>query len=106
MVDPKVHQKVDIHGTVGWPEKKNGQIHFHTDEAHMKEWPNLVRYTANETKLRDPLEFALSSTAPDAGIHNFASGHKENPGPGLRTFYFDDKLQEWFDFVANQAREQ
>lgn len=106
MVNPAVYQSVNVHGITRTPDPDQGQIHFSTEEAHVKEWPWLLQHhLENWTSIRSPKHFFLPENDPAGvgGIHQFQRGHPDTPSKGYRTFYHDRELAGWFDFVASRA---
>ena len=82
-------ESMNIHGGQHSPNQRLGQIHFHTDVAHIKEWRETFS-PQNETIL-DKKSFQ----EPATDGQEFEINEK-----GMYTVHYDANLQDWFDFVA------
>jgi len=93
MIRTADRQQVSVHGTTHDPNPQKGEIHFRTDEAHFKEWPQLF-WKRNFT-IREKKNFQVQAKDDQA--------HKLDQH-GMRTMYYDPEVQKWFNFVAGRAR--
>ena len=81
--------EMNIHGGQLYPNERLGQIHFHTDVAHIKEWRETF------TPINETVREKRSYEVPPSEQKEFAIN--EN---GMYTVHYDENLQDWFDFVA------
>lgn len=103
MVNPKMYPDTGTYGSLRNPDPAQGQIHFSTDIAHMKEWVGLAGYDSTATVIREPSNFVVSVDAVDVQIPNFQVGFPDIPSEGQRTLFYDADLADWFNFVLSQG---
>jgi hypothetical protein len=102
MVRPKYFTQISTHGTHDPVLNENGtSLHFHTDIAHMKEWPSLFSLrNASLHKDRKDFNAADKDEVPD--LHNGFNGHVLNKDGSL-TMHYDNGLHSWLDFLAHRG---
>lgn len=100
IVRPSVHAKVKVHGTINRPNPANGTIHFHPDQAHFMEWPEI--FAKHNVTLRYPQDFHIQ-TQDQVHIHDIRSAFKPIAGTNNYLVQYDDRLKKWFDFVISRA---
>jgi hypothetical protein len=101
MVNPSVHDEVKIHGSNEEPDPAGGIIHFHTDVAHVKEWPYLFK--DHTVTLRPPQNFTVAGQE-DVNIHSLKVAHKRN-ADGTFDMYYDKDLEPWMEYVSRRRWE-
>jgi hypothetical protein len=98
MVKPAFHDKVNIHGThIPNPEQRS--VHFHSDVAHFKEWPDI--FSKVDPILREKKSFTVEADSGLTVHHSLDRAQKANPDGTYNVFY-DDKLSNWLRFVATR----
>jgi hypothetical protein len=99
MVKPSVHHgSVEVHGT-HVPTKRKESIHIYANQAHLKEW-NAATVQEIEATTRPAKNFD-AHTAEEIDIYGFKLYPKNENGS--ITMEYDDKLREWFDYVASRG---
>lgn len=98
IVRPKFHQWIATHGTILHVDPSNGTIHFHPEFAHVKEWP-MIFDKHNVTK-RGPDHFFVKSET-ELHVHNLQKAVRSTRG-GQWYVRYDDRLTDWFQFVAGR----
>jgi hypothetical protein len=96
LVKPSVHNVTMIHGYNNLHLRVGG-THLLPEEVHLKEW----KYNLNPlvTTVRTNRETFFVSGGDQVDTHSTMESHNLTKD-GLVPFYFDDKLQGWFRFVA------
>jgi Glycosyl transferase family 2 len=101
MARPQYHKTVG--GIHGEPGKHADSLHFHTRDAHLKEWPGLLAYPLNRTTARPSASFVVDpgdeAEIRDLNVHWLFEAHKLNAN-GTVTMHYDRKLNEWFEAIA------
>jgi hypothetical protein len=82
------------------PDPERGIIQFHTDTAHLKEWPGQFEILSDGHTVRPPQDFVVSNHN-EVGIHSFTRAHAMNAN-GTFNMYFDPNLESWLEFVAKR----
>ena len=102
MVNPALHDHVNVHGHFIQPNPKEGIIHFSTNVAHLKEWPGL--FETVDPQIRPPRNFTVREEN-DVNIHELKDGHKRNAN-GTFDIYFDSKLEPWMKYVSKRRTDE
>jgi hypothetical protein len=102
IVQPKHHQKIDVHGNILHPDPAKGTIHFHPDTAHFMEWPYI--FGGRNITLQEKKPFQLQSES-QVGIHNLERAFKSDAG-GNFTLQYDHQLEDWFQYVIGRGTSQ
>ena len=100
MVNPAVHDHVNVHGHYLPPDPAHGILHFSTDMAHLKEWPSLFDEGVHPKKIRPSLNFSVREEE-EVKIHELKDGHKRNAN-GTFDMYFDSLLEPWMEYVSER----
>jgi hypothetical protein len=103
MLRPSIYNWTDIHGSTKRPASNKGQVHFHTDRAHLKEWVHL--FNTYETTERPPYTDFVVSNQREVSVHHLKSSFAANAN-GTYTMHYDDQLSTWFQFVANRSQDR
>ena len=106
MVQPKHHQRVDVHGTIFHPNPSDGTIHVDSDTvAHFKEWPSM--FGLHNVTLRSNTEAFAVEREEEVHIHNLwrAFQPANTTADGTKTYVLqhDAALQDWFSYVQSRA---
>jgi Glycosyl transferase family 2 len=101
MARPAYHETVGgIHGD---PSQHADSLHFHTRDAHLKEWPGLLAYPLNRTTARPSASFVVDpddeDEIRDLNLHWLFRAHKLNAN-GTVTLHHDPILHAWFEAIA------
>ena len=99
MVRPKHNKRINVHGNIPEPDPSQGQIHFHPNVAHFKEWPHL--FSKHKVTNRSKQDFVPISDE-EVNLHNFTAAHAPNSN-GTHTMHYDGSLEKWFRFVISRA---
>jgi hypothetical protein len=102
IVQPKHHQKIDVHGNILHPDPAKGTIHFHPDTAHFMEWPYI--FGGRNITLQEKKPFQVQSES-QVGIHNLERAFKSDAG-GNFTLQYDHQLEDWFQYVIGRGTSQ
>jgi hypothetical protein len=94
LVKPSVHKVAMIHGYKNL-HREVGGIHLLPEDVHLKEW----KYNPLVTTVRTNRETFFVSGGEQVDTHWTMESHNRTKD-GLVPFSFDDKLQDWFRFVA------
>jgi hypothetical protein len=98
MVRPKFHTNVETHGNIPHPDPANGTIHFHPDQAHLMEWPEI--FAKHNVTKRKATYFTVR-TDEEVHIHNLDLAFKADHMGNFRMQH-DDNLDDWFRFVTSR----
>ena len=98
ILKPSVFNYTDIHGSVKFPQPSKGMLHFHTDEAHFKEWVGL--YKSQTTRVVPSEDFLVSQKKNEVSVHGLKASFRSNAN-GTFTMFYDSQLHSWLEFVAN-----
>lgn len=96
----KVH-KIDVHGNLAHPKRENGELHLHPTEARFLEWPEIFE-AHNVTRHEHPQSFMVKDHE-EVHIHDVRKAFLPADKQGNFLVEYDDKLQQWFDFVIGRA---
>ena len=100
MARPEFHPHVRIHGD---PSQHADSVHFHTRDAHLKEWPGLLAYGRNRTTARSNASFVVEpgdeDEIRDLNVHWLFESHQLNTN-GTLTMHYDSELNGWFEALA------
>ena len=102
MVNPKHHGFINIHGSTCEPNSGShlNSIHFHTEVAHVKEWPavfkshNITMHNAEDFRMEEDEE-------QNTEFHKLSHSYKTN-ADGSYTIHYDRDLASWMEFVARR----
>jgi hypothetical protein len=97
LVRPSLHNRVLIHGFLG-SHLLPGGTHLLPVYAHLKEWPTYLASSVNTTVRPDRIPFYVSRS-DEVDTHSTMESHAKTED-GLVPFCYDDRLHEWFRFVA------
>jgi hypothetical protein len=96
-------QYISIHGNIRHPDRKKGQIHFTPDDPMggiFLEWPtifdkhNVTKQEKSTFKIQDENQ---------VHIHSLVDAFLPNDDKGNFLMRYDDKLEDWFEFVVSRA---
>lgn len=99
LVRPSVHDEIHTHGNLQ-PDPSKGIVHFHTNTAHMKEWPSIFAKYA--PRVRPPRDFTVEREE-EVNIHNLKVSYQPNPN-GTFNIYFDSGLEPWMEYVSTRRK--
>jgi hypothetical protein len=97
LVQPSIHNVVLIHGYNDLHLHPGG-THLLPIYAHLKEWPTYLASSVNTTVRPDRIPFFVSRE-DEVDTHSTMEAHVKTEN-GLVPLWYDDRLQDWFRFVA------
>jgi len=101
IVRPSKIQRIDVHGNVAHPKRENGELHLHPTQARFLEWPEI--FAAHDvTRHEHPQSFTVKGH-DEVHIHDVKKAFLPADEQGNYLVEYDDKLQQWFDFVIGRA---
>lgn len=100
IVRPKIHQRIDTHGTIHHPDPTKGTIHLSPESAHFMEWPDI--FAAHNVTKRSATEFYVQ-TFEDVHIHNLKRAFRPVDDAGNYLVEMDSGLTKWFESVIRRG---
>jgi hypothetical protein len=97
LVQPSLHNVVLIHGYNDLHLHPGG-THLLPIYAHLKEWPTYLASSVNTTVRPDRIPFYVSRE-DEVDTHSTMESHVQTED-GLVPLWYDDRLRDWFSFVA------
>lgn len=89
------YRSIMIHGNYEI-DPRIGRIHMDPDVAHLKEWRSAFG-PGNDT-VHEKKSFKVPAFNPEFNEYKLNKDNK------TYTMYYDDDLQDWFDFVAGNQQ--